>query len=66
MANQKMLLLFKLYDSFFKLAPEIFPVRFTQRISDIGRDFNIIPIEIGEPLNDAFLCGMIKAICFLL
>ena len=58
--------LFELYESVLKLAPEILPVRFTQRISNMGRNFNIIPIEIGESLNDAFLCGMIKAICLLL
>ena len=58
--------LYVLYDSVLKLAPEILPVRFTQRISDMGRNFNIIPIEIGESLNDAFLCSMIKAIGLLL
>ena len=45
---------------------EILPVRFTQRISDMGRNFNIIPIEIGESFNYAFLCSMVKAICLLL
>ena len=58
--------LFELYDSVLKLAPEILPVRLTQRISDMGRNFNIFPIEIGESLKDAFLCSMIKAIGLLL
>ena len=64
--SQKMFWLFKFYESILKLAPEILPVRFTQRISDMGWNFNIIPIEIGESLNYAFLCSMVKAICLLL
>ena len=44
----------------------LLPVRFTQRISNMGRNFNVIPIEIGESLNEAFLCSIIKAISLLL
>ena len=55
-----------LQHSILKLTSEVFPMRFCQRTSSTRRDFDIIPIEVGKPLHDAFFHGVIKARCFLL